>query len=221
MRIRIYFAIASVLAMLVCVSSSNAENYGGIEFPNGELSFADEVIRYDPTYDGGPFVNNPQAAIGFPDTPPGGDASGGQCVSLGQGGLIELAFTNNYLLNDGDMLPDLHIFEKGAGIEDTFVAIRPTPQTEVLLGSDYDADGDGFYEIGKVYGATSSIDIDSFFPGHAPYTLLFDAIQLIDDQNQGGPSGADIDAVGASSIPEPTTILLLGLGGMAVLRKRK
>ena len=184
---------------IIVVSAAKAAVYGGIEFPEGAVSFADEVIRFEPLYSGGPaptLNTNPQLALGVPE-----GLAVNKCTSLGRGGLIELAFTNNALINSGNSDHDLHIFEIGSDVEDTFVAIRPTAETAQLLGVQYDADNDGFYEIGKVYGSTASIDIDSVFPGFEPGQLVFDAVQLIDDYNEGNSSGntvgADIDAVGA------------------------
>ncbi|AQQ08466.1 hypothetical protein L21SP3_00243 [Sedimentisphaera cyanobacteriorum] len=195
-KIRVVLIIISA-SVFIFASSASAEEYGGIEFPNGELSFADEVITYDPLYSGGPASTsntNPQEALGVPDD--------NYFVSLGRGGLIELKFVDNFLINDGTQEPDMHIFEIGPDVEDTFVAVRPTQETAALLaGEDYDSNDDGFYEIGKVSGSTSSIDIDAFFAGYSAGELLFDAVQLIDDYNEGNNSGAtvgaDIDAVGA------------------------
>lgn len=204
--------------------------HDGITFPDGDVSFADSVIRYDPSYSGGnvptdPNYTDPAEAIGAPDY----DSPDGS-VSLGSGGLIELAFLDNSLTNSGDADMDLHIFEIGPDIEDTFVAIRPTLDTLNLLGSGYDANGDGFFEIGSVTGSTSSIDIDAIFGGYAAGALQFDAVQLIDDPNKdnrsGSTVGADIDAVGAiysappvTPVPEPGTLGLLAggllLGGIA------
>lgn len=188
----------SVLSIL-CISSSYAESFGGIEFPDGIASFADAVILYDPMYSGGPSPSDnldPATALG----PPQG-YSADDFVALGRGGMLELAFTNNYLVNSGDESEELHIFEVGPDVEDTFVAIRPTTETALLLGASYDADGDGFYEIGKIFGSTSSIDIDVYFVGFEKGLLKFDAVQLIDDYNEGQSSGhtvgSDIDAVGA------------------------
>ncbi|MHC4619250.1 MAG: hypothetical protein ACYTEQ_16015 [Planctomycetota bacterium] len=207
-------AVTFVVAILLMASGqANAVIYGGIEFPDGEQSFADEVLRYEPLYGGGPgptdpCFTDPNEALGPPDFPGGGGGVPG-AVSLGRGGLIELLFVDNRLTNSGDDQNDLHIFEVGPDVEDTFVAIRPTPDTNDLLGPAFDADGDGFYEVGKVFGATSSIDIDAFFPGFGPGELLFDAVQLIDDPNEGGNTGstvgADIDAVGAIQ-SEPAAI---------------
>ncbi len=214
---KVWKAICVTLVMLLflCVGDIHAENYGGIEFPAGASSFADQVIRYDPLYQGGPGPTEPTSidplsALGIPDHP-GGVLTPGS-VALGRGGLIELEFIDNRLTNSGDSLDDLHIFEVGPDVEDTFVAIRPTAETAILLGSGYDANGDGFYEIGKVFGATSSIDIDAFFPTFTAGELRFDAVQLIDDPDEGGITGstvgADIDAVGAI---ESDTPVLFGL----------
>lgn len=195
-------AVVIAISLLVVLNSANAEIFGGIDFPGGVSSFADSVIQYNPLYSGGPAPTNAAymntvASLGAPDYP-----ALGSYVSLGSGGLIELEFTDNVLTNSGNANMDLHIFEVGPDVEDTFVAIRPTPLTAALLGPGHDDNADGFYEIGKVFGATSSIDIDAFFPGFLPGALLFDAVQLIDDPAEGyslpAPTvGADIDAVGA------------------------
>ena len=198
---KLHFLLCILPAVCLTAPLAYAEVYRGIDFPDGEVSFADELIRYAPTHSGGPAPTNanyldPDEALGIPDyhAPYGS-------VSLGRGGLIELRFIDNRLTNSGSADHDLHIFEVGPDVEDTFVAIKPTPATAALLGPAFDANGDGYYEVGKVYGSTSSIDIDALFPGFEPGTLVFHAVQLIDDYNEGGGSGstvdADIDAVGA------------------------
>jgi len=198
-----------------------AEEFGGVEFPDGVSSFADSVIRADPLFSGGPAATNPNfvdpaVGLGAPDYSSGTDLGS---YSLGNGGLIELAFTDNLLTNSGTGDDDLYIFEIGPLVEDTFVAIRPTAATLALLPPTADADSDGFFEVGKVTGSTSGVDIDSFFMGFMAGELQFDAVQLIDDPNESqtsGPTvGADIDAVGAiasTPIPEPSTFVLLAAG---------
>ena len=188
--------------------------------------YADAVIRYlvgspAPL----PLFQNTLAALGGPlaatYNPP--------IVTLGSGGLIELAFVDNLLTNGGSAAVDLRVYEAGADVEDTFVALRPTAATLALLGPGLDANADGFIEIGKVFGATSSIDIDAIFPAFGAGVLRFDAIQLIDDPNEGDAfgdtPGADINAVEAffsvaappAVVPEPATIALLGTGLVGVL----
>ena len=200
----------------------------GIDFPDGPRSFADSLIQYDPEFLGGPGPTDPNfmdpnVATGLPDYGRVGPNMGS--VSLGRGGLIELAFLDNRLTNSGDALDDLHVFEIGPHVEDTFVAIRPTATTAGILGPGFDTNGDGFYEVGKVFGSTSSIDIDVFFPGFVAGVLEFDAVQLVDDPDEGNDTGAtvgaDIDAVGAiaSVIPEPTSALYV-VPGLVLLFAR-
>lgn len=188
-----------VAALVINATYVRGDVFGGIEFPNGVVSFADEVLEYDPLYNGGPgpTVNtDPSLALGAPE-----GLAVNKCISLGRGGMIRLKFTNNNLVNSGDAGKDLHVFEIGADVEDTYVAIRATAETAALLGDLYTSDEDGYYDIGKVFGSTSSIDIDLCFPGFAAGELIFDAVQLIDDYYEGDSTGrsvgADIDSVGA------------------------
>ncbi len=206
------FAVIAVL-LTVATPDARAEIFGGIDFPDGLISFADRVIRYDPAFGGsppsGPDFTNPLEALGPPRLSPPG-----QFVSIGDGGLLELGFVDNVLTNSGNNgVLDLHIFEIGPSVERTFVAIHPTPDTRPFLDPGGDINGDGFFEIGSVSGGTASIDLDDVFPGVAAGVLRFDAVQLIDDffDNYflpvGLSAGADIDAVGAISTaftPGPT-----------------
>jgi hypothetical protein len=78
------------------------------------------------------------------------------------------------------------VFEVGSDVEDTFVEISK--------------DGQEWHSVGKVFGATDSIDIDAF--GFTP-SDEFSFVRLTDDPDEGGTTGetpgADIDAVGAIS----------------------
>lgn len=175
-----------ILASHLIVFPAIAEEFGGIEFPQGAVSFADVVVSY--TQGNPPPTDSkhidPIDALGVPDHPGGNDKPGS--VSLGRGGNIVLEFTNNFLTGSDDPSPDLHIFEVGSDVEDTFVEIS--------------TDGVAWEAIGKVFGSTSSIDIDAFGFTSADQ---FRFVRLTDDPDEGqeaGPTvGADIDAVGAIS----------------------
>ena len=169
--------------------------FGGVDFPQGASSFADSVISYQPAnaqnIDAG--AKHPATALGPPD---------GKNVSLGQGGSLSLAFTDNVLTNSASPAKDLWVFEVGPNVESTFVFVRPTLDTKPLLNAKtLDPDGDGFYAVGEIKGSTRGIDLDAAMPGFTPGKLRFDAVLLVDDPNQGGGGtgtpGADINAVGA------------------------
>lgn len=196
--------------ILCCSLSVQAVTIGGIEFPDGAVSFADAVVSFDPLENGGPGptdpnFSDPSAALGIPDY-----ANPTGAVSLGSGGSLILQFTDNRLTGSDDSRPDLHIFEIGPDVEDTFVAISQN--------------GIDWVEIGKVFGSTSSIDIDQFGFGTNDE---FSFVRLIDDQNEGATGGstvgADIDAVGAiSTVPAPVPVpplLPLFAFGMVILAR--
>ena len=89
-----------VLCTLYITLQSNAlaaTTFNGVEFSFGDLSFADEVIRYDPLIGVGPApipeFQQPFGSLGVPDSPM--DVASSR-VSLGNGGLLELGFINNY-----------------------------------------------------------------------------------------------------------------------------
>jgi PEP-CTERM motif len=172
-------------------------------------AFADSVSAYDPVIKSGqPTAPNrvPTNALGAPN---------GNYVSLGDGGSVTLEFVDNRLTGSGTASLDLWIFEVGPDVEDTFVEISK--------------DGVTWSSVGKVFGATSGIDIDAFGFGVAD---RFRFVRLTDDTNEGDQAGdtvgADIDAVGAISsvtaaIPEPQTyaLMLAGLGVVGAIARRR
>ncbi len=201
---------AALAAPLPAQAVFIGNSQGGTDFPQGEASFADAVVSYDPGFVGG----NPAApyrgasnATGLPDYAGVNTcASQEACsfVSLGDGGSLTLRFTDNLLTGSGNADFDLWVFEVGPDIEDTFI--------------DISMDGSTFFSVGKVFGTTAGIDIDAFGFGTDD---LFEFIRLTDDTNEGAQSGttvgADIDAVGAittvtQAVPEPTALALSGFG---------
>ena len=236
--------LAALLVGITSTQSQAATMYDGITFPGGDASFADAVLRFDPLFSGGPGPTAPRSmdptqALGAPDFVGSGATAMGS-YSLGNGGLLEVLFTDNALSNSGTMDNDLHVFEVGPAVEQTLVAIRPTDATRALLGATnpsggaFDVNGDGFFEVGVLAGATASVDIDEFFPGFGPGELVFDAVQVVDvvdvDGNSGEFVGGDIDAIGAiasapapNAVPEPTALMIwsLGVAGLGVGRRRR
>lgn len=178
----------------------------GVNFPNGELSFADEIVSYQPRIyfneDGlanvsAPF-NNPRTALGVPNSShpenPFLDLWARNDVSLGFGGSLILAFKDNLLTGSGDEKIDLWIFEAGERTESVLVEISK--------------DGKTWYSVGKTSQEENGIDIDAFGWGEDDffaYVLLAD--NPLDGNHDGiwndgewiGWGGADIDAVGAVS----------------------
>jgi hypothetical protein len=209
-------------SFLFSAGLASAASFGGIEFPGGAVSFADQVVSYDPSFGGSSEPSEatariPDEALGAPDYTSG---PGRDYVSLGDGGRLVVQFTDNSLTGSGDNGLDLWIFEVGPDVEDTAVEISKN--------------GSVWFSVGEVSGATSGIDIDAFGFG---VTDFFSFVRLTDDTTEGQQSGAtvgaDIDAVGAISsapavnpVPEPSTLLLLslgmvGLGAGRVMRFKK
>jgi hypothetical protein len=191
---------------------------GGTDFPEGAVSFADQVVDYSPVIlNDEPTEANRQAAksVGLPDFQSGGGciiAESCTFVSLGQGGSVTLRFTDNVLTGSNSSDLDLWIFEVGPAVEDTFVEVSSN-------GSDWSP-------VGKVFGSTAGIDIDAFGFGASN---SFAYVRLTDDPNEGSQTGisvgADIDAVGAIStrvVPEPATgCLSTWVAALFAMRRRK
>ncbi|MGF1490895.1 MAG: PEP-CTERM sorting domain-containing protein [Microcoleaceae cyanobacterium] len=210
---------------------AQAVDFGEVDFPEGEISFADFVVSYDRGPDNGDYsfapleaFDNPETAVGIPnsvtdrDAERDGDFSQRSDVSLGEGGTLVLRFADNFLTRSGDDSEDLWVFEAGTVVEGVLVEISE--------------DGDNFFSVGQIGGTqVGGIDIDAF--DIDPEIELFSFVRLTDDGSNvydGGWAGADIDSVGAIStiaaadIPEPSTVLgLLAIGilGAGTQLKRK
>jgi hypothetical protein len=210
--------IAAALAMAVAVPATASTSYGGITFPDGDVSFADSVFSYAPgaPLGSGTGCETASDALGVPDH------VSGNCnnyVSLGRGGTLILQFTDNSLTTSGDSTADLHIFEIGSAVEAMMVAISTNANNPAL-----------WIDLGRVSGQPTSIDIDGIAGVVAGTKYSF--VRIMDDPNSGPHSGvfagADIDAVGAISsaaaaqIPLPAggLLLLSALAAAPVLRRK-
>lgn len=170
--------------------SSESQTYRDVVFPNGELSFADQVVSYNP---GASVPSEPhrraEASIGVPDWTGGSSCRSKQActfVSLGSGGALVVQFIDNVLTGSGNEDMDLWVFEVGPDVEDMSVEIS--------------MDGRNWLSVGSIGGGKAGVDIDAF--GYGP-DAEFSFVRLIDDpergQKGGRTAGADIDAVGAIS----------------------
>lgn len=203
-------------ALLFGASQAQAVMIGGVDFPQGLISFADAVVSYAPGLAGAdPSVPHQFSAnaLGAPNyAGVNSCASGPSCafVSLGVGGELVLRFTDNVLTGSNSSAFDLWVFEVGPDVEDTTVEVSTNGLT--------------WSSVGLVTGSTRGIDIDAFGFGSSS---AFTYVRLTDVATEGGTGGAtvgaDIDALGAIStrpaigiVPEPATwaMLLLGFAGI-------
>jgi hypothetical protein len=197
-----------------------AVEYGGVEFPQGAVSFADSVVAY--SINGGGVSaphNDPSKALGIPDV-----ANDDGYVSLGAaaGGFLVLEFLDNSLTTSGNTDNDLWVFEIGGAVEPTQVFISQ--------------DGNSWIDLGPIQGSTRGVDIDDFVGSGVVLGAKYSFVKLVELDPAGAPdssspfAGADIDAVGAISSAAPvnrvpdcgSTLVLLGtaLSAAACLRKR-
>jgi len=167
----------------------------------GAASFGDVLIEHIPGCD---LVDDDvNSVLGVSDNPVGVGGDLPQALFLGDGGSVKIGFTDNILINSGDSDPDLWIFEVGTVAEASIIAVQPADNftlAEVMAAGLSDTDGDGYFEIGTIGGATISVDIDVVLPGYANAELSFDAVEVKDvagdsDLCNGITPGSDIDAV--------------------------
>ena len=132
---------ATVVGMMCTMSSTaEADIIGGIDFPDGAVSFADEVFSYTMGANVSGIWDDPTDALGVPNY------NGANAVSLGIGGELIVKFTDNSLTTSGDNTPDIHIFEVGDAIEFFNLAIS--------------TNGVSWIDLGNVLGQPTSVNID-------------------------------------------------------------
>jgi hypothetical protein len=201
-------SLAAVFGAALSLSTGAAAmptTYSGITFPDRDISFADEVISFNPGPDVAAPHDDQNLVLGAPD---------GSHISLGENGSIIVRFSDNSLTTSGDATADLHIFEVGARVEVFNIAI-----SQDLVN---------WIDLGDLSGQPTSIDIDAV-AGVVQFAQ-YSYVRLTDvDPNQtGSPFGeADIDAIGAISsappvaIHAPGALAFLGLGFAAMMLRRR
>ncbi|RBO53502.1 hypothetical protein DSD19_08945 [Rhodovulum sp. BSW8] len=235
-------------ACLLAGQSATASTVYGIDFPAGDISFADRVVSFTPGFGFGGGVapcTDASNALGVASAGP--DSYLGECngyVSLGEGGSLVLGFDDNLLVPSGDAAPDLQVFAGGDHDEHFLVLIGLAGKLDdwfALTGAE-----------GSIFlGGSIGIDIDAaagVMPG-----MAFSRVMIVDlprycntatgvmEWSVGeacgldirhlpydGPwAGVDIYGLGAIStvpapIPLPAAGLMLAtaLGGLAALRRR-
>lgn len=201
-------SLAAVFGAALSLSTGAAAmptTYSGVTFPDGDISFADEVISFNPGPDVAAPHDDQNLVLGAPD---------GSHISLGDNGSIIVRFSDNSLTMSGDATADLHIFEVGARVEVFNIAI-----SQDLVN---------WIDLGDLSGQPTSIGIDAV-AGEVQFAQ-YSYVRLTDvDPNQtGSPFGeADIDAIGAISsappvaIHAPGALAFLGLGFAAMMLRRR
>jgi hypothetical protein len=201
-------SLAAVFGAALSLSTGAAAmptTYSSVTFPDGDISFADEVISFNPGPDVAAPHDDQNLVLGALD---------GSHISLGDNGSIIVRFSDNSFTTSGDATADLHIFEVGARVEVFNVAI-----SQDLVN---------WIDLGDLSGQPTSIDIDAV-AGVVQFAQ-YSYVRLTDvDPNQtGSPFGeADIDAIGAISsappvaIHAPGALAFLGLGFAAMMLSRR
>jgi len=181
-KISIFRSLATfILSTCLLAGTGSAVLYGGVDFPGGASSFADEVVSYNPST-GVLGHDNASMALGIPDY-----TNNTNYVSLGDEGTLVLKFTDNSLTTSGNENKDLWVFEVGNKFESTDVYISK--------------DGINWTYVGYTTNSTSGIDIDAYI-GSEGVVLgeQYSYVKLIDKlphESDSPSAGADMDAVGA------------------------
>ncbi|MFC1640887.1 hypothetical protein ACFL2D_02425 [Patescibacteria group bacterium] len=177
----LFLAVLVVAIVLTGLGCSKAEivpkEYQGINFPLGDLSFADEVVEFeiasnvDGEYRNDSRITNP---------PQDEDFSLGNAADECQY-YVTIKFTDNYLIDvEGD---DLYIFENGPQVEATQVFISEK--------------GNDWIDLGRIEGSTREVDIKDKADEGTKYRY----VKLCDypdgDTSPAPFPGPDLDAVGA------------------------
>lgn len=223
-----------LLGVMVAWSAAGAAVYNGIDFPQGDASFADSIVDFSPGPGPDAAFLEPENSLGVPDV---NTTNGLACfnfpstsnclfTSLGTGGSLTVRFTDNVLTGSsasgsvtgvGDGFDDLYIVEVGVS-ESTTV--------------DISMDGTTWFNVGDIGGGSGSsigvfnygFDIDRLGFGFTDVFTYVRVTDLVDDA-ETSPEGADIDAIGAiqTVVPLPGGAWLWPAGLVLVrwMRRRR
>lgn len=144
---------------------------GSVYFPMGDISFADEVVSFEP--------GKPKPAPRYVDKNNSLSIPNNASLSLGCRGTLVVKFTDNVLI-DIDGL-DLYIFELGGAFEPSHLELSE--------------DGNTWLDMGKISGARAAVDLAGKVPAGASYRYV--RITDLGTACYGDSPGADIDAIGA------------------------
>ena len=183
----VILALLTHFFILASIEYSKAAEYKGIEFPNADLSFADQVVNFTPGIGFDTKNIDTNHALGIPDE---------KYVSMGLDGTLVLKFTDNSLTTSGDNEPDLWIFEIGDLSENVKVEISIDGSSWIFVGNT------------NKNSQLQGVDIDSYIGSGIVHGARYSYIKLTDlrsEPNNPPFVGAEIDAVGAIASSTPVT----------------
>ena len=195
MRKIISFLVIGIMLIAVVNTLKADDCWDGICFPDGERSFADSVVSYNPGTGAASPNTTPSAALGPPDYDDDGYFDG-CAATLGYYGVLVVQFTDNSLTTSGSTDDDLWIFEIGAEVESTSI--------------DISTDGVNWIQVGATSGSTSGVDIDAYIGYGVVLGERYSYVRITDDGTNDytptyGDGGPDIDAVGAIESADPVS----------------
>lgn len=175
--LRGWLVVIAIMGSLGGAATSQAQGACDPSFPQGNVSFADDVVE---------FSRGTFGRSGQPNNALGGPNADNGSVTLGNGGTLTIRFSDNALTGSGNSDPDLYIFESG-------------PLQE-LVTVEISADGNSFFAVGQTSGQCGFIDIDEFGFGPGEEFFYVRVTDILDDQyRENSSAGAEINAIGAIS----------------------
>ncbi len=186
---RYLLCLCALVCTLLFGNPALAKLYGSVEVPAGRAGFADVLLTYTNTPGVGSGYDVGTNALGPPDH---GSTLG--YVSMGNGGVLVMQFTDNYVTTSGDSSNDIWVFEISGVAEGTSV--------------DISTDGVSWINVGQSNGS-SGVDIDDDIGNGVVAGEKYTFIRLTDtlpSQSSSPTEGADIDAVASLANVAPSPV---------------